>query len=53
VISGVIDTADHKKSMRNWNISAITKFLCKKALTRRPGAQMMEFDEKNQRLKIS
>jgi hypothetical protein len=53
VVSGVIDTADHKK------IDFIVEYLreykatCKKALTLGSRAQMELFDEKNQRSKIS
>jgi hypothetical protein len=49
LVSGVIDTADHKK------IDIIVEYLreyeaiCKKALTRGSRAQMELFDEKNRR----
>jgi hypothetical protein len=47
VVSGVIDTADHQKYLREY------KAICKKALTRVSGAQMELFDGKNRRSKIS
>jgi hypothetical protein len=53
VVSGVINTADHKK------IDFIVEYfreyeaIYKKALARGSGAQMELFDEKNQRSKIS
>jgi hypothetical protein len=53
LVSGVIDTADHKK------VDFIVEYLreyeaiCKKVLTRGSRAQMELFDEKNQRSKSS
>jgi hypothetical protein len=53
MVSGVIDTTDHKKI--DFIVEYLRKFeaICKKALARGSGAQMELFDEKNRRLKIS
>jgi hypothetical protein len=53
VVSGVIDTADHKKI--DFLVEYLREYekICKKALTRRSGAQKELFDEKNRRSKIS
>jgi hypothetical protein len=46
VVSGVIDTADHKKI--DFIIEYLCEYeaICKKALTRVSGAQMELYDEK-------
>jgi hypothetical protein len=51
VVSGVIDTTDHKKI--DFEYLFEYKAICKKALTRGSRAQMELFDEKIRRSKIS
>jgi hypothetical protein len=53
VVSGVIDSADHKKIDLIGEYLSEYETICKKALTRGSRAQMELFDEKNRRSKIS
>jgi hypothetical protein len=53
VVSGVIDTADHRKRRFQMRLSLLIEAICKEASTRGSGAQMELFDEQNRRPKIS